>query len=112
MELTPATMVEHLGRISKALDEQASAVEKLDQDFTAAKIAYKRDFARAFLSADGSVDVRRYTAEIATQEQFAAMELSDQVLRAGRESLRVLRDRLDVGRSLGAIMRMEWSGSS
>ena len=112
MELTPATVVESLGRISRQLDEQANTVEALDELATLKKIAYKSAFARAFMSAEGSVDVRRYTAEIATQDEYLAMELSEQVLRAGREALRVLRDRLDVGRSLGAIMRMEWSGQS
>jgi hypothetical protein len=112
MELTPASIIETLGRISRALEEQSEEVERLDAEFTAARLRYKRDFARAFLTATGSVDVRRYTADIATEEQFAAMETAEQVLRAGREGLRVLRDRLDVGRSLGAIMRMEWSGSS
>lgn len=112
MELTPATVVEQLGRISRQLEEQSEEVERLDAEFTASRIRYKRDFAHAFLTATGSVDVRRYTAEIATQQQFAEMEIAEQVLRAGREGLRVLRDRLDVGRSLGAIMRMEWSGSA
>lgn len=112
MELTPTTIVETLSSLSRQLDMQAAEVQELDATFTASKIDYKRAYARAFLTAEGSADVRRYTAEVATEAQFSKMELDEQVLRAGRESLRVLRDRLDVGRSLGAIMRMEWSGQS
>jgi predicted solute-binding protein len=55
------------------------------------------------------MDVRRYQAEEETAELALAAELADQVLRAGREALRVLRDRLEVGRSVGSIMKMEWA---
>ena len=76
-----------------------------------AKADYKREFARAFLTATGAVDVRRYTAEQDTADLYLAAEIAEQVLRAAKEALRVLRDRLEIGRSLGAVMRLEWGNS-
>lgn len=107
-DLTPAQIVQTLSGIAKQLDEQAREIERLDAEYVAAKAAHRRGFAEAFLTATGSNDVRRYTAEQSTADLFLAVEVAEQVLRAAREAQRVLRDRLEVGRSLGAIMRMEW----
>lgn len=111
-ELTPLAIVETLSRIGKELDAQAEEVEHLDEKHVAAKVAYRKAYAHAFLTADGSMDIRRYVAEEKTVDEFQAMEVAEQVLRAGKESLRVLRDRLEIGRSLGAVMRLEWVGQS
>jgi len=110
-ELPPAAIVQTLSGIGRQLDEKADEVEALDAAHVALRAEYRREFARAFLTAKGSNDVRRYTAELETAELFARMEGAEQVLRAGKESLRVLRDRLEIGRSLGAVMRLEWGQS-
>ena len=107
-DLTPAAIVHTLSTIGRELDAKADEVEALDAAHVALKAEYRREFARAFLTAVGSNDVRRYTAEDATAELYARMEGAEQVLRAGKEALRVLRDRLEIGRSLGAVMRLEW----
>ena len=108
VELTPAAIVQTLSGIGRELDAKAAEVEQLDADHVALRAAYRREFARAFLAAEGAMDARRYQAELATADLFAEVELAEQVLRAGKESLRVLRDRLEIGRSLGAVMRLEW----
>jgi len=38
-------------------------------------------------------------------------ELADQALRAAVSAIRALRDRLEVGRSLGPLVRLEWGQS-
>lgn len=112
MDLTPASIVGTLSQIGRELDAKSGEVADLDETHVRARAAYKSAFARAFIGAQGSNDVRRYTAEIETEDLLLAAELSEQVLRASRESLRVLRDRLEIGRSLGAVMRLEWAGQS
>lgn len=109
MELTPASIVTTLSNIGRELDTQSDEVAQLDEDHVRLKAAFKSAYARAFLNTQGSNDVRRYTAELETAELFLEAELAEQVLRAARESLKVLRDRLEIGRSLGAVMRLEWS---
>ena len=107
--MTPATIVATLSNISKEIEKKASDIEQLDAQATSLKAEYRVSYAKAFLTAEGSMDLRRYQADLDTAAQFTASEMADQVLRSARESMRVLRDRLEVGRSLSAIMRMEWS---
>jgi hypothetical protein len=109
-ELTPASIVATLANISKLLEEKAEEVAVLDAEATRKRALYKRAFAEKFLSTEASNEVRRYTAELHTSQMLYEAEIADQVLRAAREALKVLRDRLEVGRSLGAIMRVEWTG--
>lgn len=108
-EYTPASVVATLSSIARQIDEKAAEIAVLDAAAVEARQAYRKAYARAFLSSDGAMDVRRYKAEEDTADLSLAAELADQVLRAGREALRVLRDRLEVGRSVGSIMKMEWA---
>jgi hypothetical protein len=110
-DFTPASVVATLSRIAREIDEKAAEIAVLDAQAVEARQAYKKAYARAFLSSDGAMDVRRYRAEEDTADLALSAELAEQVLRAGREALRVLRDRLDVGRSIGAVLRLEWNGS-
>lgn len=110
--LTPAAIVSTLSQIGRELDIKADEVADLDETHVRLNGAYKSAFARAFMGAEGSVDARKYTAELQTADIALEVALAEQVLRAGRESIKVLRDRLEIGRSLGAVMRLEWSGQS
>lgn len=112
MDLTPASIVAVLSQIGRDLDGKADEVATLDENHVRLRAQFKVGFARAFMAATGSNDVRRYTAELETAEALLEAELAEQVLRASREALRVLRDRLEIGRSLGAVMRLEWQGQS
>lgn len=107
--LTPASLVATLSGIGRDLDEKSDEIAALDEAHVRLRAELKRCFAREFLTTAGSNDVRRYTAEQSTADLYLEVELAEQVLRAGRESLRVLRDRLEIGRSLGALLRAEWN---
>jgi hypothetical protein len=111
-DLTPATIVTTLMSIAKAIEDTTSEIAELDAVATTARANLKREYARAFLTAEGSNDIRRYTAELNTTELNFQTELAEQVLRSARDTIRMLRDRLEVGRSLSAIMRMEWANNS
>lgn len=107
-DLTPAAITRTLSQISKEIDELTDELAVLDEAAVRARQDYKVAYARAFLDADGSMDIRRYTAETATADALLTSELADQQHRAAVSQLKALRDRLEVGRSLGAIMRLEW----
>lgn len=108
-DLTPASLIATLSGIGRDLDEKSDEIAELDEAHVRLRAEFKRSFAREFLTTAGSNDVRRYTAEQNTADLSLEMELAEQVLRAARESLRVLRDRLEIGRSLGALLRTEWN---
>jgi hypothetical protein len=106
--LTPADIIQTLSRIAKDIDECTDDIAKLDELAVRARQKYKVAYAESFLRAEGSMDVRRYTAELECQLMALESELADQQHRAAVSSLRALRDRLEVGRSLGPLVRLEW----
>jgi len=106
--LTPAQIISTLSTISKDIDEATDEIARLDEQAVRARATYKTAYARAFLSAEGSMDIRRYTAELGTAEAHLESELADQQHRASVSAIRALRDRLEVGRSLGPLVRLEW----
>lgn len=108
-ELTPAAVIQTLSDIARQIDAKADEIAELDREATVTRQEYKKAYARAFLTADGAMDIRRYKAEEATADLSLQAELAEQVLRAGRDRLRVLRDRLEVGRSVGSIVKLEWN---
>lgn len=109
--LTPHDVIENLTRISKDIDSVTDDITRLDEEAVRARVAQKRAYAKAFLSVEGSMDVRRYTAELATIDTLLESELADQKHRAAVTAIKALRDRLEVGRSLGPLIRLEWGQS-
>lgn len=109
--LTPQQVIETLSKIARDIDEATSEISRLDEAAVKARADYKTNYARAFLGAEGSMDIRRYTADLCTADSFLFHELADQQHRAAVSQIRALRDRLEVGRSLGPLIRLEWGQS-
>ena len=106
--MTPAEIMRTLSTISREIDDLTVELTKLDEEAVRARQAYKVAHAKQFLTAEGSMDIRKNTAELAVADLQLASELADQQHRAAVTQLRALRDRLEVGRSLGALVRLEW----
>lgn len=116
MDLTPESMASNFAYLSNEIARKAEELKKLDRDFTIANHDYKKSFRLAFLGANQgdqklSNDVRRLMAEQANSEKELDLAKLESDLRAVKEEMKVLRDRLEIGRSMSAIMRMEWSVS-
>lgn len=108
---TPTTndVVKQLAQLGRDLDAKQEEIRLLDDAAVRARSRYEVTFARKFLAAEGNMDIRKYTATVETAELKLDAEIADQVLRAARESIKVLRDRLDIGRSLNSAIRSEWT---
>jgi hypothetical protein len=108
---TPTTndVVKQLAQLGRDLDLKQEEIRLLDEAAVRARARYEVTFARNFLKAEGNLDVRKYTATIETAELKLDAEIADQVLRAARESIKVLRDLLDIGRSLNSAIKSEWT---
>ena len=107
--LTPAQIISTLSSISKDIDEATDDIAEADKQAVLARVAHKKAYARVFLDTQGAMDVKRYTADWETSDTtMLASELADQEHRATIGSIRKLRDRLEVGRSLGPLVRLEW----
>ena len=106
--LTPEQVIATLSIIGKDIDEATSEISRLDEAAVKARVAYKVAYAESFLRTEGSMDIRKYTAELQTKDALLAHELADQEHRAALTQIRALRDRLEVGRSISVLVRLEW----
>lgn len=109
--MTPFTVVQTLTTIGREIDSMPDLIEQLDEAEANARAEYETAYRASFLRADGAMDLRKVIAEDAAKEQKLAAELAGVRLRAARIRLAVLRDRLEIGRSLGSLVKMEWSQS-
>lgn len=108
---SPTEVVLQLSRLANDLDAKTAEIAQLDEEFVRAKSAFEVSFARKFLTTVGSMDVRKQTAVLETADVKLTAELAEAKVRAARESIKTLRDRLEVGRSVNAAVRTEFSVS-
>lgn len=101
-----------LMKVSRDLDELTQDLKTLDEDFVAKKITFEKAFAQSFLAGTGSVDARKQNAVLETSDLKFAMELAESQVRSTKAALATLRDRIEVGRSLGAAVRSELAATS
>lgn len=109
--LTTLEVVRRLSELSKKLAAKTDEIAVLDEAAVRARAAHEVAYARAFLTADGAMDVRKQRAVLDCADAKFAAELAEQKVRAAREAIRTLRDQLDVGRSIGAATRAEFAAS-
>lgn len=109
--LTPLQVMENLTNIGREIDKKTKELEDLDRTCVLAQSAYTKARAKSFLTTEGSMDIRRFTADLKTESLSLEYELAEQQVRACRDKLRALRDRLEIGRSLSPLLRLEWGQS-
>ena len=63
--------------------------------------------AKAFVAAEGSVDMRKNKAIIETHDIRLAARVAEALVRGHQRTVRTLQSRIDVGRSHGATVRAE-----
>jgi hypothetical protein len=105
---SPDAIVRRLIELSRMLDQAMDAADQLDDEAVQARSAHRVAAARAFLEATGPMDMRREIAVVKTEDLRFIAEAADQKLRSARERIRVLRDQLDIARSMSAALRSEW----
>lgn len=111
---TPTTsqVVRRLSELSRMLDEATDEYARLDEEWVRHKAAYQVGYARAFINATGSMDLRKQIANDELSDQFLTMELAEQKVRACRERIRTIRDQIEVGRSLNSAVKAEWNAGA
>lgn len=107
--MSTTDIVLELSRIGRELDALSTEIAHLDHACVIARSEYRKAYARSFLSSEGSMDVRKQSAVLAVEPELLEAEIADQVHRAARERIRVLRDRLEIGRSISAARRAEFA---
>jgi hypothetical protein len=116
--LTPAAISNTLATIGKDIDDLTAKLVQFEGDALTARREHRRAYALAILkhkiSPDGkpySVAERDALALLDTQDTLTAWEIAQDAADSTRVELRAKRDRLEIGRSLSALVRMEYSAS-
>lgn len=100
--------LERLAELSKLLDKATDEIAILDEEAVRAKQLYEVAYARAFLDAIGSMDLRRQIATYETREENLTMELAQAKVRAIKERIRTLGTQIEVGRSLASAHKNQY----
>lgn len=117
-ELTPASVMNTLASIGKEIDTETEKLKAADWAEREARRNFRRANALAILankidSMTGKpypVIEREALAFLATEEEMTAHDIAEYNLQAIKDELKALRDRLEIGRSMSPIMRMEYTG--
>lgn len=106
-ELTPNQVAKHLADLAKDLDKAVDKLDHAEVDAVNKREDYSMAYAKAYLSAEGSIEARKHIATRDTHESRIAAELAEQHVKALRRQIDSVKIRIDVGRSLGAALRSE-----
>ena len=101
-------IVKRLSELSRLLDAATDEVAILDEAAVKAKQAHEVAAARAYLTAEGSIEARKAQAVIACADLALESELAQAKHRACRERIRTIGTQLDTGRTLSAAIRNQF----
>jgi hypothetical protein len=104
-----AEVARHLGDLGRDLSSVVRELKDADEKATRARLAYDLAFSQAFLTAEGSVDLRKHQSSVNTHGLREAAEVADAVVRHLRRRLNEIDSRIEIGRSYGAAIRAELS---
>lgn len=107
--LTANDVAVHLAKLSRQLDELVQEIGRAEVGAVNAREDYTLALSKAFLRAEGPMDVRKHESIHATHAQRLAAELAEATVRGLRRQIDSTKLRVDVGRSLGAALRAEVS---
>lgn len=104
---TAAQVVENLSRLTEELRGAVAGFRAAERD--AAVKRHKADMAesRAFLAADGPMEIRKHTARVAADRIEGEALVAEALVRVLRAEIRAIETRIDVGRTYGASVRAE-----
>jgi hypothetical protein len=106
-ELTPNQVAAQLAKLARELDDLVAAIDDAEKRAVNAREDFTMAYARAFLTAEGSMEVRKHKATEDTHDARIGAELAEQIVKGVRRQIDTVKIRIDVGRSLGAALRAE-----
>lgn len=108
---TPNELAQDLIKLANQLHTASALAGDLDLESRKARSRFEVAYARAFLTSEGPMDVRKQQAVLDTADVKLDAEIADAKLKACQENLRYIRSSLDVGRTLSATVRSEWAAT-
>ena len=109
-EITPNGAVMEMARLSRQLDELGFRLKAAEREAVNTEHRYRVEKAKALLAVDeGTVPEREAKSLLATQEQRLAAKRAAGELSILRKEIQIAETRIDVGRSVVGVLRMEAS---
>lgn len=105
--LTPAEAARVLWEIGLEIDAKTKDLIELRRKRAGLDRDRRMSYARAYLSADGTLEYRKQTAEVAADAAKFALEVHDQEMEACKDALRALRERSEIGRAINSNLKEE-----
>lgn len=102
-------VIKRLAEVSRMLDAATDELAVLDEQAVEAKQVFEVGYARAFIEAEGSVDMRKHLATVRTASERLAFELAYAKHRACKERINTLRNQLSTGQTVSAALRHQFA---
>ena len=109
-EQAPANAVEVVRNLSALTEElrlKTSAYRGAEHDAAIKRHAADLAESRAFLAADGPMDMRKHTARVQAERAEGEALVAEALVRVLKAEIRSIETRIDVGRTYGATVRAE-----
>lgn len=104
---TAADVVKNLSALTEELRVKVSAFRSAERDAAEKRHAADMVESRAFLRAEGAMDIRRHTARVEADQAENEALVAEALVRVLRAEIRSIETRIDVGRTYGATVRSE-----
>lgn len=109
-DITPNSAVMEMARLSRQLDELGARLKTAEREAVNAEHTYRVAKAKALLACqDGTVPEREAQALLRVESERLAAKTAEANLRILRSDIRIAENRIDVGRSVVGVLRMEAS---
>lgn len=106
-DVTTISAVQEMNKISREMDFAWDKLAEWERKAVDARETYTVAYNTEYLKAEGSIPERKALAENATHTERYAAEGAEAEVRIWRVKIRVLENRVGVGRSNVAVLRLE-----
>ena len=106
-DVTPSAVAANLAHLGRELAALTDGLGDLEHRSVEKREDYVLAHAKAFLRAEGTVDVRKCQALVDTHDERLAAETAEALVRQRRAQIATLKVRVDIGRSVGSIVKSE-----
>ncbi len=105
--LTPNDVALALAKLGRDLEACVRSLDQADREAVHKREDFTLSLSRAFLKADGAMDLRKHQSIVDTHAERLAAELAEQLVRGLRRQVDTIRVRVDIGRSYGSALKAE-----
>jgi hypothetical protein len=103
--MSQGAIEEELMRMSGILEDETDAFGVLAEDHAKKEARFKAEWAKTFLSSDGTVKDRESQADYQNASEIYDLKIADALMRAKREKLVSTRESMGALRTLAANVR-------